>query len=115
MAELWMETGLANMTPGQLTMIGVGLTLIYLAIAKGFEPLLLLPIGFGGILANIPEAGLADPNGFLGILAEMGLKNGLRGGFGFCEQATMPSRAAGGSSDSQTTRSVSATTALLRP
>ena len=77
MAELWMETGLANMTPGQLTMIGVGLTLIYLAIAKGFEPLLLLPIGFGGILANIPEAGLADPNGFLGILAEMGLKNGL--------------------------------------
>ncbi len=77
MAELWMETGVANLTLGQFTMVGVGLILIYLAISRGFEPLLLLPIGFGGILANIPGAGLADPGGFLGILADMGLKNGL--------------------------------------
>jgi Na+-transporting methylmalonyl-CoA/oxaloacetate decarboxylase beta subunit len=41
-------------------MIAISLLLIWLAIAKGFEPLLLIPIGFGGILANIPFAGIAD-------------------------------------------------------
>ncbi|AXS85106.1 sodium ion-translocating decarboxylase subunit beta [Marinobacter sp. Arc7-DN-1] len=56
---LWTGSGLFNMTPGQGVMIAVGLLLLYLAIRKGFEPLLLVPIGFGGILANIPEAGLA--------------------------------------------------------
>ncbi|WP_417567880.1 sodium ion-translocating decarboxylase subunit beta [Marinobacter sp.] len=56
---LWTGSGLFNMTPGQAVMIAVGLLLLYLAIRKGFEPLLLVPIGFGGILANIPEAGLA--------------------------------------------------------
>ncbi|MBW7469451.1 sodium ion-translocating decarboxylase subunit beta [Marinobacter sp. M216] len=56
---LWTGSGLFNMTPGQAVMIVVGLLLLYLAIRKGFEPLLLVPIGFGGILANIPEAGLA--------------------------------------------------------
>jgi oxaloacetate decarboxylase beta subunit len=56
---LWTGSGLFNMTPGQAVMIVVGLLLLYLAIRKGFEPLLLIPIGFGGILANIPEAGLA--------------------------------------------------------
>ena len=45
---------------GRLIMIGVGLILVYLAIAKGFEPLLLLPIGFGTILTNIPLAGMND-------------------------------------------------------
>jgi len=62
---------------GQLIMIMVGLLLIYLAIAKGFEPLLLLPIGFGGILANIPVAEIASDAGFLGILYHMGVTNGL--------------------------------------
>ena len=57
--QLWLSTGLANFTWGQIVMIGVGALLIYLAIAKKFEPLLLIPIGFGGILANIPAAGLA--------------------------------------------------------
>ncbi|KEF32718.1 MAG: sodium ion-translocating decarboxylase subunit beta [Gammaproteobacteria bacterium] len=56
---LWTGSGLFNMEPGQGIMIAVGLLLLYLAIRKGFEPLLLVPIGFGGILANIPEAGLA--------------------------------------------------------
>ncbi|KMQ74045.1 sodium ion-translocating decarboxylase subunit beta [Marinobacter subterrani] len=56
---LWTGSGLFNMTAGQAVMIAVGLLLLYLAIRKGFEPLLLVPIGFGGILANIPEAGLA--------------------------------------------------------
>ncbi|NWN90822.1 sodium ion-translocating decarboxylase subunit beta [Marinobacter adhaerens] len=58
---LWTGSGLYNIAPGQAIMIAVGLLLLYLAIRKGFEPLLLVPIGFGGILANIPEAGLALP------------------------------------------------------
>ena len=62
---------------GQIIMILVGLLLIYLAIAKGFEPLLLLPIGFGGILANIPVANIAGETGFLGITYAMGVSNGL--------------------------------------
>ncbi|UYG04339.1 sodium ion-translocating decarboxylase subunit beta [Halomonas sp. LR3S48] len=56
---LWEGSGLYNLTLGQAVMIVVGLVLLYLAIYKKFEPLLLVPIGFGGILANIPEAGLA--------------------------------------------------------
>ena len=52
------DSGLANLTIGQFSMIVVGLLLIFLAIRKGFEPLLLLPIGFGAILVNIPEAGM---------------------------------------------------------
>ncbi|MFK0572479.1 sodium ion-translocating decarboxylase subunit beta [Endozoicomonas sp.] len=56
---LWEGSGLYNLTGGQLIMILVGFGLLYLAIRKKFEPLLLVPIGFGGILANIPEAGLA--------------------------------------------------------
>lgn len=56
---LWQGSGLANLTGGQAIMILVCLVLLYLAIRKGFEPLLLLPIGFGGLLSNIPEAGLA--------------------------------------------------------
>ncbi|MFD2191194.1 sodium ion-translocating decarboxylase subunit beta [Pistricoccus aurantiacus] len=56
---LWYGSGLYNMGLGQAVMILVGLLLLYLAIHKKFEPLLLVPIGFGGILANIPEAGLA--------------------------------------------------------
>ncbi|MAA65698.1 MAG: oxaloacetate decarboxylase subunit beta [Alteromonadaceae bacterium] len=56
---LWTGSGLFNLSIGQGAMIVVGLLLLFLAIRKGFEPLLLVPIGFGGILANIPEAGLA--------------------------------------------------------
>ena len=56
--QLWNTSGLAQMGPGQAFMIIIGLSLLFLAIRKGFEPLLLVPIGFGGILANIPGAGL---------------------------------------------------------
>lgn len=57
--NLWTGSGLYNITGGQFAMIVICLCLLYMAIKKKFEPLLLLPIGFGGILANIPEAGLA--------------------------------------------------------
>ncbi|MAZ65760.1 MAG: glutaconyl-CoA decarboxylase subunit beta [Kangiellaceae bacterium] len=56
---LWQSTGLANFQLPELIMIAVGFGLLYLAIAKGFEPLLLLPIGFGAIISNIPVAGLS--------------------------------------------------------
>ncbi|MBV1951583.1 MAG: sodium ion-translocating decarboxylase subunit beta [Cycloclasticus sp.] len=75
--QIWQSTGLSNIGIGQLVMIVVGLLLIYLAIAKEFEPLLLLPIGFGGILANIPLAGISGPDGMLGILYHMGVDTGL--------------------------------------
>jgi len=58
---LWLSMGIANMDLGQLVMMLVGGLLIYLAIARKFEPLLLLPIGFGAILSNIPIAGIAGP------------------------------------------------------
>ena len=45
-------------TPGQAIMIGVSCVLLYLAIAKGFEPLLLMPIGFGMLLVNLPGTGI---------------------------------------------------------
>jgi len=57
--DLWVASGIYNLQLGQFVMLLVGLMLLYLAINKKFEPLLLVPIGFGGILANIPEAGLA--------------------------------------------------------
>lgn len=75
--KLWDSTGIANLTAGNAVMIVVGLVLIYLAIRKEFEPLLLIPIGFGGILANIPVAGIGDPGGFLGIIYGFGIANGL--------------------------------------
>jgi oxaloacetate decarboxylase beta subunit len=56
--NLWHSTGLYQIQPGQAFMVCIGLSLLYLAIKRGFEPLLLVPIGFGGILANIPGAGL---------------------------------------------------------
>ncbi|MCP5414261.1 MAG: sodium ion-translocating decarboxylase subunit beta [Chromatiaceae bacterium] len=57
---LWQSMGIANLEWGQLLMVLVGGLLIFLAVRKGFEPLLLLPIGFGCILANVPVAGLAE-------------------------------------------------------
>ena len=73
----WSQTGLMNFTWQQAVMILVGLLLVYLAIKRGFEPLLLLPIGFGAILANIPVAHIAGVDGFLGIISNFGIANGL--------------------------------------
>ncbi|MCP9339260.1 sodium ion-translocating decarboxylase subunit beta [Stutzerimonas xanthomarina] len=71
--KLWHSTGLYHIEPGQLLMIVVCLGLIYLAIRKGFEPLLLIPIGFGGLLANIPVANMAEGAGILHLFYEVGL------------------------------------------
>ena len=57
--EFFSTLGIFSISLGQAIMIAVGLLLIYLAISKKFEPLLLLPIGFGALLTNIPEIGLS--------------------------------------------------------
>jgi oxaloacetate decarboxylase beta subunit len=75
--KLWGSTGLASLGWGNVAMAAVCIVLIYLAIRKEFEPLLLLPIGFGGLLANVPMAGIAEPGGFLYIIYTMGVSNGL--------------------------------------
>jgi carboxybiotin decarboxylase len=100
--KLWHSTGVSAFTWQQAVMIVIGLVLIYLGIVKQFEPLLLIPIGFGGILANIPLAGIAELSslvvqngvpmlnenhgiwefahttaGFLGQIYTFGVKSGL--------------------------------------
>lgn len=75
--QLWHNTGLYQMETGQAVMIGIGIFLLYLAINKNFEPLLLVPIGFGGVLANIPGAGLAEPGGILYIFYTIGIESGV--------------------------------------
>ncbi|MBF0368356.1 MAG: sodium ion-translocating decarboxylase subunit beta [Magnetococcales bacterium] len=74
---LWETTGLANFTWGQVLMMAVGGLLIYLAVVKQFEPLLLVPIGFGAILTNIPVAGISDPGGMLYYVYNTGIKTGV--------------------------------------
>lgn len=74
--SLWQSTGLYNFTGGQAFMMLVGFLLLFLAIKKGFEPLLLLPIGFGAVLSNIPVAGIAEEGGLLYYLY-FGIKTGM--------------------------------------
>jgi len=62
---------------GRVIMIFITFLLFYLAIAKEFEPLLLLPIAFGGLLANIPIANLIGHEGFIGVLFDAGISNEL--------------------------------------
>jgi len=76
LTALWQSTGLYNFTSGQAFMMLVGFLLLFLAIKKGFEPLLLLPIGFGAILSNIPVAGIAEEGGLLSYLY-FGIKAGI--------------------------------------
>ena len=66
----WFESSL-----GRIIMILIVFILFYLAIAKNFEPLLLIPIAFGGLLANIPLAGMGGEHGMLGIIYNMGIAN----------------------------------------
>lgn len=92
--QLWHSTGIFNMIEkadptitsafeqflhqfGHPIMILICLFLLWLGIKKQFEPLLLVPIAFGGLLSNIPLAGIAEPTGFLGIVYEFGIHKGL--------------------------------------
>ena len=92
--ELWHSTGIYNMIEkadpaitsgveqflhqfGHPIMLIICLFLLWLGIKKQYEPLLLVPIAFGGLLSNIPMAGIAEPTGFLGIIYEAGIHKGL--------------------------------------
>jgi oxaloacetate decarboxylase beta subunit len=86
---LWHDSGLSQMEPGQGVMILVGLLLLFLAIRKGFEPLLLVPIGFGTVLVNIPGASfdaapiydalghLESPGGLMYYIYQVGITTGI--------------------------------------
>ncbi len=86
---LWLDSGLSQITFGQILMMAVGLLLLYLAISKNFEPLLLVPIGFGAILVNIPGADfvvepvydalgqLESPGGVFYYIYEVGIATGM--------------------------------------
>lgn len=86
-AEFLKSTGLAEyIHPGSgkwtggigaLLMAGVGVLMLFLAIGKKFEPLLLMPMGFGCILANIPLAGISDPGGVIYYIYQIGIKTGV--------------------------------------
>jgi sodium ion-translocating decarboxylase beta subunit len=71
------EMGVMNLTVGGTFMMGIGALLVFLAIRKGYEPLLLVPIGLGAILTNIPLAGIAGPEGIIGVLYNLGITNEL--------------------------------------
>ena len=73
----WQNTGVYQLSLEQFIMILIGLLLLYLAIIKQFEPLLLIPIGFGGILSNIPGVDIAVGNGVLAQFSAMGLDTGI--------------------------------------
>ncbi|PKG39508.1 sodium ion-translocating decarboxylase subunit beta [Psychromonas sp. Urea-02u-13] len=75
--KLWGDTGIAHFEFPDLVMIAVGCLLLFLAISKKFEPLLLLPIGFGAILANIPNAGFNDEGGILYYIYHIGIETGI--------------------------------------
>jgi oxaloacetate decarboxylase beta subunit len=75
--KLWQSTGLANFETGQVIMMLVGCGLLYLAIARNFEPLLLLPMGFGSILTNIPLAGFSEVGGLLHYIYYAGIDTGI--------------------------------------
>ena len=92
--NLWQSTGIMNFVQpadpnitsvveqfmhmhGSWIMILICLFLLWLGIKKQYEPLLLVPIAFGGLLSNIPVADIAGPNGFLGIIYEAGIHKGI--------------------------------------
>ena len=74
--QIWIESGIYQITPGQVAMIVVCLLLLYLGIAKKFEPLLLVTIGFGGLLSNIPGVEIATGSGLLHLAYVVGIETG---------------------------------------
>ena len=75
--SLWASSGIAQIIGGQAIMMLVGFVLLYLAISRGFEPLLLVPIGFGTILANMPGTDFLEAGGLLYMIYHAGIETGL--------------------------------------
>jgi sodium ion-translocating decarboxylase beta subunit len=74
--QIWQGSGLYQITGGQIVMLGVCLLLLYLGIVKKFEPLLLVTIGFGGLLSNIPGVEIATGDGLLHLTYVVGIETG---------------------------------------
>ena len=74
--QLWAGSGLAQISYGQAAMIAISLLLLYLAVARKFEPLLLVTIGFGGLLSNIPGVEIATGDGLLHLIYMIGIETG---------------------------------------
>ncbi|MCZ6460573.1 MAG: sodium ion-translocating decarboxylase subunit beta [Gammaproteobacteria bacterium] len=74
--QIWQGSGLYQLTLGQFVMICVGLGLLYLGIVRKFEPLLLVTIGFGGVLSNIPGVEIATGDGLLHLTYVVGIETG---------------------------------------
>ncbi len=74
--QIWVESGIYQISPGQIAMIVVCLLLLYLGIVKKFEPLLLVTIGFGGLLSNIPGVEIATGDGLLHLAYVIGIETG---------------------------------------
>lgn len=75
--QIWQGSGLYQLTLGQLAMLGVCLGLLYLGIVRKFEPLLLVTIGFGGLLSNIPGVEIATGDGLLHLSYVVGIESGV--------------------------------------
>ena len=76
--ELFAQSGLAALSAGNLVMFAVAGTLIYLAVTRGYEPLLLIPIGFGALLANLPQANMGSyADGIMGVIYDAGIRTEL--------------------------------------
>jgi sodium ion-translocating decarboxylase beta subunit len=74
--QIWQGSGLFQGSLGQYVMLGVCLALLYLGIVRKFEPLLLVTIGFGGLLSNIPGAEIATGDGLLHLAYMVGIETG---------------------------------------
>jgi sodium ion-translocating decarboxylase beta subunit len=74
--QIWTESGIYQISVGQVAMIAICLLLLYLGIVKKFEPLLLVTIGFGGLLSNIPGVEIATGNGLLHLAYVVGIETG---------------------------------------
>ena len=74
--QIWTGSGIYQITGGQLAMLGVCLVLLYLGIVRKFEPLLLVTIGFGGLLSNIPGVEIATGDGLLHLSYVVGIETG---------------------------------------
>ena len=74
--QIWTGSGIYQIKAGQLVMLGVCLVLLYLGIVRKFEPLLLVTIGFGGLLSNIPGVEIATGDGLLHLAYEVGIETG---------------------------------------
>ena len=75
-AQIWQGSGLYQITGGQFIMLAICLLLLYLGIVRKFEPLLLVTIGFGGILSNIPGVEIATGDGLLHLIYMVGIETG---------------------------------------